>query len=52
MLIRVLFVAIVGFIIAGCHFISYKDPTKEVFYGSVSKKEEVKKNEVQESKEQ
>lgn len=49
MFIRTLLMTILGFIIAGCHFISYKDPTKEVFYGSISKKEKEKKIEVQES---
>lgn len=36
----------------GCSFISYKDPTKEVFYGKVSKLEKVQRDEAKVSKDE
>lgn len=42
----------IGFLVlvflAGCSFISYKDPTKEVFYGKISKKGVFEKEEKEE----
>lgn len=30
--------------LSGCSFISYKDPTKEVIYGEISKTSKIKKD--------
>lgn len=45
----VLAFALLPLYIIGCSFISYKDPTKEVFYGEISQKKKIKKQEQKEN---